>query len=488
MGTRASFCIEGDVRDAVSDARNELFRRLPQVGEFFETGAARELLRAYPRTLVMEAVRTSMDHLRAEIGQGVLAEKDVDLRVAGLAEQVRGALRETGQGALRPVINATGVILQTNLGRAPLSARAVRAIADVASGYCNLEFDLASGGRGKRGAHVERLLLQALGLDRTRFAALVVNNCAAATLLALNTLAEAGEVIVSRGELVEIGGGFRVPEILRKSGARLVEVGTTNRTRIEDYAAAITAQTKLLLRVHRSNFEIVGFTAEADLSALVELGAKSGVPVFVDQGTGCMISPEAYGLEAQSTLLDVVRSGAALAAASGDKLLGGPQCGLLVGERAVIEKLRLNPLYRVLRVDKMTIAALQETLLAYLADEPQTIPALRMMAMKLDAVQKRCNFVAEGLDRYGIAARAVPSESVVGGGTTPGATLLSYAVALETPDMSAEQIAARLRWLSPPVIGRIQQDRVLLDLRTVPEEWDANLIDLIGECLRSARS
>jgi L-seryl-tRNA(Ser) seleniumtransferase len=485
---RVSFCIEGDMRNAVSDAHNQLFRRLPQVGEFLETGAGRELLRAYPRPLVMEAVRTSMDRLRAEIGQGALAEEDVDARVAELAERVSGVLRDAGQGALRSVINATGVILQTNLGRAPLSAHAVQTVAEVASGYCNLEFDLASGARGKRGAHVERLLLQAVGLDPTRFAALVVNNCAAATLLALNSIAEDGEVIVSRGELVEIGGGFRVPEILRKSGARLVEVGTTNRTRIEDYAAAITAQTKLLLRVHRSNFEIVGFTEEAGLSALVELGSKAGVPVFVDQGTGCVISPETYGLGAQSTLVDAVKSGAALVSASADKLLGGPQCGLMVGERNLIERLRGNPLYRALRVDKMTIAALQETLLAYLSNEAETIPAIRMLAMSADCVRTRCEAVVEALGGEAIGANVIATESVVGGGTTPGTTLASFAVALEMRGITADELAGRLRRLDPPVIGRIQQERVLLDLRTVPENLDELLIRLLSECLGVARA
>ena len=471
----------------MSDARNQLFRRLPQLGEFLESGAGEELLRAHPRALVVEVLRAELDRLREEIGRGGLAERAVDARVTALAARVDALLRDAAQGALRSVINATGVILQTNLGRAPLSARAVRAIADVASGYCNLEFDLASGERGKRGGYVEQLLLRALGADASRMSALVVNNCAAATLLALNTLAENGEVIVSRGELVEIGGGFRIPEILRKSGARLVEVGTTNRTRIGDYLEAVTPETKLLLRVHRSNFEIVGFTEEPELRELVDLGAERGIPVFVDQGTGCVSSPERFGTRRQVTLADVATSGAALVAASGDKLLGGPQSGLLVGERAVIEKLRGNPLYRALRVDKLTLAALQETLGAYLADEQETIPALRMIAMELDAVEKRCNFVAREFDRRGIAATVNLVHSVVGGGTTPGSTLVSFAVALEVPDMSAEQVAGRLRRLSPPVIGRIQQDRVLLDMRTVPEEWDADLIDLIEECLRSAR-
>jgi len=471
----------------VSEARNELFRRLPQVGEFLETNAGRDLLRAYPRPLVVEAVRTAMDRLRAEIGEG-LGEQELDARVSELAEVIAGVLRKSGQGALRPVINATGVILQTNFGRAPLSARAVRAIADVASGYCNLEFDLASGARGKRGSHVERLLLQTLGLDASRMSALVVNNCAAATLLALNAMAEDGEVVVSRGELVEIGGGFRVPEILRKSGARLVEVGTTNRTRLDDYAAALTPQTKLLLRVHRSNFEIVGFTEEAELSALVELGAKAGVLVFVDQGTGCVIAPSAHGLGPQSTLVDAVKSGAALVSASGDKLLGGPQCGLLVGERSLIERLRGNPLYRALRVDKMTIAALQGTLLAYLSDEAQTIPVVRMLSVRADRVETRCQAVAAAFNSEGLVAKVMSTESVVGGGTTPGTTLASFAVALEVRGVSAAELAERLRSLDPPVIGRIQQDRVLLDLRTVPEDSDELLIRCVRDCLGTARA
>lgn len=471
--------------EGINEDRNRLFRRLPQVGEFLESGAGRQLLQGHARAIVMEGVRAALDELRMEIEQGSVSEDALGERVANLADCVAAELQATSRDALRPLLNATGVILQTNLGRAPLSRKAAQAVAQVASGYCNLEFDLGVGTRGKRGVHVERLLLQALGLDPSRVSALVVNNCAAATLLALNTVADGGEVIVSRGELVEIGGGFRVPEILRKSGAHLVEVGTTNRTRIADYSDAITAETKLLLRVHRSNFEIRGFTEEAELPALVELGRRTGVPVFVDQGTGCMISPGSYGLGSQSTLVEAVQSGASLVAASGDKLLGGPQCGLVVGRRDLVEKLRKNPLYRALRVDKMTIAALQETLLAYLSGEPDTIPAIRMLATDASAVKARCESMVAAL---GGAATVMPTESVVGGGTTPGTRLASFAVALQPGDGGAEDLAARLRRLDPPVIGRIQQERVLLDLRTVPEEQDGLLIRLVKGCLKSARA
>jgi L-seryl-tRNA(Ser) seleniumtransferase len=380
------------------------------------------------------------------------------------------------------VINATGVILQTNLGRAPLSESAIQSVAAVARGYCNLEFDLGSGKRGHRGARVEELVIQVAGCDQAEAAGLIVNNCAAATFLALNSLAEGGEVIVSRGELVEIGGGFRVPEILRKSGARLVEVGTTNRTRLKDYADAITPETCVILRVHRSNFEISGFTEQADLRELVQLGVDAGLPVMVDQGTGCILPLHEHGLGQQSSFLDAVKSGAALVCASGDKLLGGPQAGIVVGQRKLVGELHKNPLYRAFRVDKLTIAALEATLLAYLSGQTDSIPVAQMLTMPAAAIRTRCERWAAVLESEQVSAGVIQTESMVGGGTTPGATLPSFAVTLEHRSMSADALAARLRHLDPPVIGRIHGGRVLLDLRTV----DPNADDAAVEILRTA--
>jgi L-seryl-tRNA(Ser) seleniumtransferase len=310
-----------------------LYQRLPQVGEFLDRPEMKDLLRRYPRPMLLAAARDVLAELRHEISRGALSEQSLQIEIERMHERVVHALRQAERPALQPVINATGVILQTNLGRAPLSDAAVEQIAAVARGYCNLEFDLETGERGQRGTHVEKLLLQVLGSDSSGRAALAVNNCAAATFLALNSIAEGGEVIVSRGELVEIGGGFRVPDILRKSGARLVEVGTTNRTRIEDYAAAITSDTRLILRVHRSNFQIVGFTEQVELDELVRLGAEAGVPVFVDQGTGCVASLEEYGLAQQSSFLASVKSGAALVCASGDSFWVARSAALLSAKR-----------------------------------------------------------------------------------------------------------------------------------------------------------
>jgi L-seryl-tRNA(Ser) seleniumtransferase len=381
------------------------------------------------------------------------------------------------------VINATGVLLQTNLGRAPLSEAAIRAMEQVARGYCNLEFDLKTGKRGRRDAHTEELILRLLtlrsGQSMEGKAATVVNNCAAATFLALNSLAEGGEVIVSRGELVEIGGGFRVPEILRKSGAVLREVGTTNRTRVSDYAAAITPQTRLILRVHRSNFRVDGFTQQPRIEELVALGAKASVPVFEDQGTGCVVRLEDSGIREESSWVRSAASRLSLVSASGDKLLGGPQCGILVGERALVERIRANPLARALRPDKLTFAALQATLLAYVAGQEESIPVIGMLRISAGELRERCDALSERLRELGWLAETVAVRSLVGGGTTPGASLPGFAVALSHPTMTEGDLSGALRRLDPPVISRTRRGRVLLDLRTVAREDDATLRRLL---------
>ncbi|HKF47376.1 MAG TPA: L-seryl-tRNA(Sec) selenium transferase [Terracidiphilus sp.] len=462
-----------------------LYQQLPQVGEFLDGAQGKELQRRYPRPFVLDAVRFILTAMREEIASGVLNDKTLTVALSNLAERVEQRLQMADPAALRPVINATGVILQTNLGRAPLSEAAIERIAAVSRGYCNLEFDLESGERGRRGGHVEDLLLRLVGLASPGHSALIVNNCAAATFLALNSLAEGGEVIVSRGELVEIGGGFRVPEILRKSGARLVEVGTTNRTRLEDYAAAITSETRLILRVHRSNFQIVGFTEEAELRDLVKLGSDAGVPVVVDQGTGCVLRPGEFGLSPQSSLLENSHSGAALVCASGDKLLGGPQCGIIVGESGPVRRLRVNPLHRAFRVDKLTLAALEATLLAYLSGQAEAIPVVGMISQSADAIRTRCERWAAALCSAKVKSEAIATQSAVGGGTTPGATLPSFAVALESHYMKATELAALLRRLEPPVIARIHNDQVLLDLRTVPEFEDDLILRMLSQAFES---
>lgn len=454
-----------------------LYRQLPQVDEYLRGGMGKRLLERHPRPLVLAGLRTTLAALREEIAAGAVTEPD------RLAEQVDGRLRRLlenrERAALQPVINATGVILQTNLGRAPLSEEAIARIAEVARGYCNLEYDLDGGTRGRRGECAEDLLLRAAGCDPTQRAAVVVNNCAAAVLLALNSVAEGGEVIVSRGELVEIGGGFRVPEILRKSGARLVEVGTTNRTRLADYAGAISPETRAILRVHRSNFAMVGFTEQPALEALAELGRSAGIPVIEDQGTGCLLDLSAYGVASAPTFAASVHSGMSLVCASGDKLLGGAQCGLAVGTHSLIEAMRRNPLYRAIRADKLTYAALEPTLLAYLSGRPESIPTIRMLSLSAESIRVRCEWVSETLAGGGFRTEVVPTTNRIGGGTSTATELPSFGVAMHSPVMSADELALRLRRLRTPIIARIHDGGVLLDLRTVAEEDDERVVGLL---------
>jgi L-seryl-tRNA(Ser) seleniumtransferase len=473
----------------VNGMLNSQYRKLPQVGEFVSRAQMQQLVDIYSEELVTEASRRVIARLRSRLTQGAMTDAELQIDIAQLGESVALELANDRAQSLRSVINATGVILQTNLGRAPLSQAAIRRIEEVASGYCNLEFDLISGERSQRGSSIEKLILRLLAAKASAApsrSALVVNNCAAATYIALNSLAEGGEVIVSRGELVEIGGGFRIPDILRKSGALLREVGTTNRTRISDYAAAITPATRILLRVHRSNFRIEGFTERPTLEELIHLGQRASVPVFEDQGTGCAVPLDEYGIEDEAYWPDSASSDLDLVASSGDKLLGGPQCGILVGKSSIIETIRSNPLYRAFRVDKLTYAALEGTLTAYLDGNRESIPAIRMLAMQPEAVERRCHACADALRSPALNAHVVATRSLVGGGTTPGASLSSFAVALEHTGMNETTLAARLRRLDPPIVGRISDHRVLLDLRTVPEEHDELLVRRIGAAFRTS--
>lgn len=465
-----------------------LYRKLPAIGEYLESAEGQALQQAYSRPRVLSACRALLARLRHEVKSGKQTLESLEAAVDGFSRLIEREIEQSAAPSLRKVINATGVILQTNLGRAPLSEAALQRIQEIASGYCNLEFDLESGERSYRDRHVDELILRAIGsqltlpsaapLLETRAAA-VVNNCAAATFLALNTLAEGREVIVSRGELVEIGGGFRIPEILAKSGAVLREVGTTNRTRLTDYRAAITPQTGLILRVHRSNFRIEGFTERPELTELVELGRECSLPVFEDQGTGCLVRLKNCGIKDECCWLDSVASGATLVACSGDKLLGGPQCGILVGTEDAIDAIRANPLFRAFRVDKLTYAALEATLLAYVAGNSETIPAIAIIGLQAEAIEARAEAIVSALRSSGLDAGVVPVSSVIGGGTAPGASLPSFAVALSVPGLSESSLAAYLRRLDPPVVTRVSEGRVLLDLRTVPAAEDAVLVGLL---------
>jgi L-seryl-tRNA(Ser) seleniumtransferase len=391
---------------------------------------------------------------------------------------IRDELARREQVSLRPVFNATGVVLHTNLGRAPLARVAVDAIARTAAGASNLEYDLATGERGSRYVHCASLLRELTGAED----ALVVNNGAAALVLALNTLADGRESIVSRGELIEIGGSFRVPDIMTKSGSILREVGTTNRTHPEDYRRAVGERTGAIVKVHRSNFEVRGFVAEATLRDLAVIGREANLPLLMDLGSGLLISLEAYGLRGEPTVREAVHDGATLVVMSGDKLLGGPQAGILVGTREAIDRCRRNPLTRALRVDKLTLAALEATLSLYRDPERavREIPVLAMMTASSESIQARAEAVAGVLRGAGIECEVVASEAAVGGGAFPTARLASAAVAIAGRAGDVEQ---RLRTSPEPVIGRIVDDRLLLDLRSIATDQDERFAAAVTRAL-----
>ncbi len=460
-----------------------LYSRLPSVNDLLLSPRFSAIVQVESHSTVVRATRAVLLCIKQEIAEGKHTLASLDHRLAGLHLAVAGEIDQSQRYSLRRVINATGVILHTNLGRAPLSVSALEHMVEIAAGYSNLELDLETGERSRRDVHAEKLLLQLLSsVDSTR-AAVVVNNCAAATFLALNSLAEGAEVIVSRGELVEIGGGFRIPEILAKSGARMREVGTTNRTRLSDYENAISADTGLILRVHQSNFSIEGFTERPALQDLVALGRRKNIPVFNDQGTGLVSSLEDLGVGEEPTLLDSFRLGVDLVAASGDKLLGGPQCGLLAGRVDLVDRIRKNPLLRAFRVDKLTYAALEATLMDHLSEKP--IPIVSMLHAPALAILRRCEWVAGQVCSRNLFAEAVPVLSLIGGGTAPAARLQSSAVSLRHATLQPQALLQALRRLDPPVIGRVSEDAVLLDLRTVEPEFDAKLVSLLQTALAS---
>jgi L-seryl-tRNA(Ser) seleniumtransferase len=421
------------------------------------------------RRLLVEATRKVLQGWRGRIARGEIHS----LSVESLERDILAATEGEAEPSLRPVINATGVILHTNLGRAPLAGEAIRHVGEIAGRYSNLEYDLAEGRRGKRDVHTDRLLCQLLHAERT----LVVNNNAAAVFLALNTLAEGGEVLVSRGELIEIGGSFRIPDICAKSGARLREVGTTNRTRIGDYADAINEQTRVLLRVHPSNFRMVGFTERPELSEVVRLAREHDLLVLEDLGSGCLLDFAPFGIRDEPPAWASVEAGVDVVTFSGDKLLGGPQAGILAGRREPLEAIRRNPLFRALRVDKMMIAALAATAALYLKEDRNAIPALRMISMTREQIGARAERLAALI--LGVAGFSVSlqdGESVVGGGSTPGQSLPTRLIGVTHRRLSAASLESALRRHSPPIIARIENDRLMLDLRTVFEAQDAEIL------------
>jgi len=422
---------------------------------------------------VTDAARLVLATLRREVASGNLDAAGVDLAVSGIPEAIERQLRQSLSYSLCPVINATGVILHTNLGRAPLAATAIEHIREMAASYSNLEFDLDAGERGKRDVHLERLFRKLLAEDAQSVATstIVVNNNAAAVLLALNTFAEGGEVIVSRGELVEIGGSFRIPDVMSKSQAVLREVGTTNRTRIGDYEKVINDKTRLILRVHRSNFEITGFTEQPSLAELVSLSREHNLPLMEDLGSGSLFDLSLIGISDEPGVLDSLRAGVDVVSYSGDKLLGGPQAGILSGRGDLITRMRGNSLFRALRVDKLTYAALEATLLAYVKHDYDSLPALRMMRLTKQEIQERAGVLAGKIQSDEVSVEIIDGESVIGGGAAPTAVLPTWLVAVTVKKLSADELIVRLRTCDPPILARVDAGRVLLDLRTVfPEQ------------------
>jgi L-seryl-tRNA(Ser) seleniumtransferase len=459
----------------------DLYRLLPSVDEVLRNHAAHSLTERFGHTATVEAARASLEELRQEIAANNLDEAQTKFAIEQLPSAVEDRLQSATAYTLRPVINATGVILHTNLGRAPLSQVALEHVTAIAQGYSNVEFDLATGERGKRDAHVSRLMAKLLETPGREVSTIVVNNNAAAVLLTLNSLAEGGEVIVSRGELVEIGGSFRIPDVMAKSGAALREVGTTNRTRIADYAAAISERTKLLLRVHRSNFQIVGFTEQPSLEELAALGRKHNIPVMEDLGSGELFDLRNVGVHSEPMIVESLRAGVDVVTYSGDKLLGGPQAGLISGDPKLVAKVRSNPLFRALRVDKMFYAALEATLLAYLREDYDSIPTLRMMRLCEDDIAVRAEHMARQvrIDAPDLEIELIPCRSVVGGGSAPGATLPSRALAIKCARLSANELLDALRRNDPPIIARVEDDRVLLDPRTIDPANDAIIVSAL---------
>lgn len=532
----------GDIGDKTRvsvKAKTEMYRLLPAVDELLRREDVAALKARYGHEATLKQARVAIERLRGKIAAGGLEEQELAAAVEEAPGEMEERLQQEMEYSLRPVINATGVILHTNLGRAPLSREALQRVVEVAQGYANLELDLATGERGKRDIHVDRLMAKVLGdigpsvpplppkggaermghpdsslpptppneggmgrrgdaeplISQNRghvghpfeIATIVVNNNAAAVLLTLNALAEGGEVIVSRGELVEIGGSFRIPDVMAKSGAVLREVGTTNRTRVADYEQAINERTKLLLRVHRSNFEITGFTEQPSLDELAALARKRGIPLMEDLGSGDIFDLREVGVHGEPTIAASLRAGVDVVTFSGDKLLGGPQAGLITGSRELVAKVRSNPLFRALRVDKMFYAALEATLQAYLREDYNSLPVLRMMRLTEEQIDERAEQLMRKLHISSpqLEIEVVATRSVIGGGSAPGATLPTRALAVSSPQMSADEIARRLREWAMPIIARVEEGRVLLDLRTVGPEQDEVVMRAVGSLARA---
>ena len=469
----------------MDEKRKTLLKSLPKIDEVILLLEKKNIYSRAPREIVKEVSQKVVQKLREKIVDFPKIENiESTIDTNYVAQLVEKLIQGLHHCRLQRVVNATGVILHTNLGRAPLSPEALQRILEVGCGYSNLEFDLARGERGNRYDHVRELICALTGAED----ALIVNNNAAAVLLVLNTLAEGKEAIVSRGELIEIGGEFRIPEVMQKSAAIMREVGTTNRTRLADYEKAIGADTGLILKVHTSNYRIVGFTEEADIISLTALGKKKGIPVVDDLGSGCLINLEKYGLQHEPTVREVVATGIDVITFSGDKLLGGPQAGIIVGKKPVLELIKRNPLNRALRIDKFTLAALEATLVHYLNPD-QVVSALRplkSLTEPVTAVKKRAAKLISKLRKEKFCSLEFSlkeSFSAAGGGSLPTEKIPTFLVGVKNKKMSASRLEAGLRQVAVPVIVRVDKDEILIDLRTVTEDEFTLIIQGLRECL-----
>lgn len=460
------------------DWKQALLRQIPGVDSLMQDEEVMDLLAKYPRELVLECIREVLEDFRKEVICMEQPQSGPDNSM--LISQIACLVDDRHRSNFRQVINATGIILHTNLGRTPLSKHAAAAAEWAGCSYSNLEMDLKTGERGSRFSHVEELVKRLTGAEDC----MVVNNNAAAVLLALDTLAKGREVVVSRGQLVEIGGGFRIPEVMAQSGARLVEVGSTNRTYISDYRRGITENTALLLKVHTSNYQIIGFTAETTSAQLVALGRELKVPVMEDLGSGCLVDLQPWGIEGETSVREVVESGVDIVTFSGDKLLGGPQAGILVGKKEYISEMKTNPLARAVRIDKMTLAALETTLRDYLWGKPEEdIPVLRMLCASQEELGARAQNLKQKLELVqGIQTYIIRGVSQAGGGALPLLELPTFLVSVSLADVSPEVLASGLRRGDPPVIGIIRDDSVLFDVRTLDEQD----LELVAESVLTA--
>lgn len=457
----------------------ELLSRLPSVDEVLKSDRGKEWLETYPRRYVLRAIREIIDLRRKEILSGTIKETYLEEMIP----DIQVVIERLSAMSLRPVINATGVVIHTNLGRSVLSGRVMENVTMIATSYSNLEYDLNEGKRGKRYSHIKRLLIEVTGAED----GFVVNNNAAAVFLCLNEMAKGKEVIVSRGELIEIGGSFRMPDVMSSSGAILKEVGTTNKTHLYDYERAINENTGLILKVHPSNYRIQGFAEDVPIEELVVLGHRRGIPVMYDLGSGCLIDLRPYGIYSEPSVKDVVGKGVDLVTFSGDKLLGGPQAGLIVGKKEFIERIQRNPLTRAVRIDKLTLAALEMTLFEYLDEEKakRDIPTLRMLLEDTSVIKERAKRIYNGLKRVVKSAEIelIQDVSRAGGGSLPEIDFPTYAVAVKPSSISARLLEERLRLGNPPVIVRVREERIIVDARTVGAKEIPSLIDSIRAAL-----